>query len=173
MEGIDSNVITVLITLVTVLGSGAAWQFYEKRMNLRHEENEKDKKEHLLYRDDLRERVAVLESKLEQYKNQLKRACVELAKDWRTDRYLRRLEAMMIVADKDISLLLSGTGDVIESDDGILAIGSGGPYANSAAKALIKNTNLNAKEIAIESLNIAADICIYTNHNIISETIEL
>ena len=114
-----------------------------------------------------------LESKLDQYKNQLKRACVELAKDWRTDRYLRRLEAMMIVADKDISLLLSGTGDVIESDDGILAIGSGGPYANSAAKALIKNTNMNAKEIAIESLNIAADICIYTNHNIISETIEL
>ncbi len=114
-----------------------------------------------------------LESKLDQYKNQLKRACVELAKDWRTDRYLRRLEAMMIVADKDISLLLSGTGDVIESDDGILAIGSGGPYANSAAKALIKNTKMNAKEIAVESLNIAADICIYTNHNIISETIEL
>ena len=114
-----------------------------------------------------------LESKLDQYKNQLKRACVELAKDWRTDRYLRRLEAMMIVADKDVSLLLSGTGDVIESDDGILAIGSGGPYANSAAKALMKNTKMNAKEIALESLNIAADICIYTNHNIISETIEL
>jgi len=114
-----------------------------------------------------------LESKLDQYKNQLKRACVELAKDWRTDRYLRRLEAMMIVADKDVSLLLSGTGDVIESDDGILAIGSGGPYANSAAKALIKNTEMNAEEIAIESLNIAADICIYTNHNIISEKIEL
>ena len=114
-----------------------------------------------------------LEAKLDQYKNQLKRACVELAKDWRTDRYLRRLEAMMIVADKDVSLLLSGTGDVIESDDGILAIGSGGPYANSAAKALIKNTNMNAKEIALESLSIAADICIYTNHNIISETIEL
>ena len=114
-----------------------------------------------------------LEAKLEQYKNQLKRACVELAKDWRTDRYLRRLEAMMIVADKDISLLLSGTGDVIESDDGILAIGSGGPYANSAAKALMNNTEMNAKEIAVESLNIAADICIYTNHNIISETIEI
>tara|TARA_B100000700_G_C14813686_1_gene746429 strand:+ start:377 stop:925 length:549 start_codon:yes stop_codon:yes gene_type:complete len=114
-----------------------------------------------------------LESKLDQYKNQLKRACVELAKDWRTDRYLRRLEAMMIVADKDISLLLSGTGDVIESDDGILAIGSGGPYANSAAKALIKKTSLNAKEIAIESLNIAADICIYTNHNIVTEVIEV
>ena len=114
-----------------------------------------------------------LETKLDQYKNQLKRACVELAKDWRTDRYLRKLEAMMIVADKEVSLLLSGTGDVIESDDGILAIGSGGPYANSAAKALIKHTSMNAKEIATESLNIAADICIYTNHNIVSETIEI
>ena len=114
-----------------------------------------------------------LESKLDQYKNQLKRACVELAKDWRTDRYLRKLEAMMIVADKEISLLLSGTGDVIESDDGILAIGSGGPFANSAAKALIKHTSMNAEEVAKESLNIAADICIYTNHNIVSETIEI
>ena len=114
-----------------------------------------------------------LETKLDQYKNQLKRACVELAKDWRTDRYLRKLEAMMIVADKEVSLLLSGTGDVIESDDGILAIGSGGPYANSAAKALLKHTSMNAKEIAIESLNIAADICVYTNHNIASETIEI
>jgi ATP-dependent HslUV protease subunit HslV len=114
-----------------------------------------------------------LESKLDQYKNQLKRACVELAKDWRTDRYLRKLEAMMIVADKEISLLLSGTGDVIESDDGILAIGSGGPYANSAAKALLKHTSMKADEIAVESLNIAADICVYTNHNIVSETIEI
>ena len=114
-----------------------------------------------------------LESKLDQYKNQLKRACVELAKDWRTDRYLRRLEAMMIVADKNISLLLSGTGDVIEADDGVLAIGSGGPYASSAAKALIKNTKMNAKEVAIESLNIAADICVYTNHNIVIEEINL
>jgi ATP-dependent HslUV protease subunit HslV len=114
-----------------------------------------------------------LESKLDQYKNQLMRSCVELAKDWRTDKYLRKLEAMMIVANKDVSLLLSGTGDVIESDDGILAIGSGGPFANSAAKALLKNTDLNAKDIAIESLNIAADICIYTNHNIVSETIDL
>ena len=114
-----------------------------------------------------------LESKLDQYKNQLKRSCVELAKDWRTDKYLRKLEAMMIVADKEISLLLSGTGDVIESDDGILAIGSGGPFANSAAKALIKHTSMNAEEIAKESLNIAADICIYTNHNIVSETIEI
>jgi ATP-dependent HslUV protease subunit HslV len=114
-----------------------------------------------------------LETKLDQYKNQLKRACVELAKDWRTDRYLRKLEAMMIVADKDVSLLLSGTGDVIETDDGVLAIGSGGPFAQSAAKALLKNTKLNAKEIANESLNIAADVCIYTNHNIIIEEIQL
>ena len=114
-----------------------------------------------------------LEAKLDQYKGQLKRACVELAKDWRTDRYLRRLEAMMIVADKDVSLLLSGTGDVIETDDGILAIGSGGPYALSAAKALIKNTKLSAKEVAEESLNIAADVCIYTNHNIVIEEINL
>ena len=114
-----------------------------------------------------------LETKLDQYKNQLKRACVELAKDWRTDRYLRRLEAMMIVANKDVSLLLSGTGDVIETDDGILAIGSGGPYALSAAKALIKNTKLTAKEVAKESLNIAADVCIYTNHNIVIEEISL
>ena len=112
-----------------------------------------------------------LESKLDQYKGQLKRACVELAKDWRTDRYLRRLEAMMIVADKDVSLLLSGTGDVIETDEGILAIGSGGPYANSAAKALINNTKMDAKEIAIESLKIAADICVYTNHNLVIEEI--
>ena len=113
------------------------------------------------------------EEKLSKYGGNMKRSAIELAKDWRMDRYLRRLEAMMIVADKDVSLLLSGTGDVIESDDGILAIGSGGPYANSAAKALMKNTNMDAKQVALESLNIAADICIYTNHNIISETIEL
>ena len=114
-----------------------------------------------------------LESKLEQHTNQLKRACVELAKDWRTDKYLRRLEAMMIVADKKESLLLSGTGDVIEPDDGVLGIGSGGPYAISAAKALIKDSNFTAEEIAIKSLNIAADICIYTNHNIVVEKIEI
>ena len=114
-----------------------------------------------------------LETKLEQHTNQLKRACVELAKEWRTDKYLRRLEAMMIVADKDVSLLLSGTGDVLETDDGILAIGSGGPYANSAAKALLKNTKMNAKEVAIESLNIAADICVYTNHNLVTEEIKI
>jgi len=114
-----------------------------------------------------------LESKLEQHTNQLKRACVELAKDWRTDKYLRRLEAMMIVADKKVSLLLSGTGDVIEPDDGILGIGSGGPYAISAAKALINNTDLSAEKVAIKSLNIAADICVYTNQNIVLEKIEV
>jgi len=113
-----------------------------------------------------------LESKLEQHANQLKRACVELAKDWRTDKYLRRLEAMMIVADKNVSLLLSGTGDVIEPDDDILGIGSGGPYAISAATALMKETDLSAEKIAIKSLNIAADICIYTNHSIVLEKIE-
>ena len=114
-----------------------------------------------------------LEAKLDQYKNQLKRACVELAKDWRTDRYLRRLEAMMIVADKSVSLLLSGTGDVIEPDDGILGIGSGGPYAISAAKALINNTDLDAENIALQSLNVASDICIYTNNNIVLEKINI
>ena len=114
-----------------------------------------------------------LESKLEQYKNQLKRACVELAKDWRTDRYLRRLEAMMIVADKSISLLISGTGDVLETDDGILGIGSGGPYAISAAKALINNTDLDAEKTALEALKIAGDICVYTNHNITLEKINI
>ena len=113
-----------------------------------------------------------LESKLEQHTNQLKRACVELAKDWRTDRYLRRLEAMMIVADKKISLLLSGTGDVIEPDDGILGIGSGGPYAISAAKALMSNTDLSAEEVAKKALNIAADICIYTNRNLTIEELK-
>ena len=114
-----------------------------------------------------------LESKLEKHPGQLQRACVELAKDWRTDRYLRRLEAMMIVADKGISLLISGTGDVIESDDGILGIGSGGPYAISAAKALIDDNKLSASNVAERALHIAADICIYTNHNIVSEKIEI
>jgi len=114
-----------------------------------------------------------LESKLEKHPGQLQRACVELAKDWRTDRYLRRLEAMMIVADKSISLLISGTGDVIESDDGILGIGSGGAYAISAAKALINDSELSASNIAEKALHIAADICVYTNHNIVSEKIEI
>lgn len=111
-----------------------------------------------------------LEAKLEKHPSQLGRACVELAKDWRTDRYLRRLEAMMIVVDKNLSFIISGTGDVIEPDDGILAIGSGGNYALAAAKALI-NTNSSAETIAKKSLEIAADICIYTNHNIIVESL--
>ena len=114
-----------------------------------------------------------LESKLEKHTGQLQRSCVELAKDWRTDRYLRRLEAMMIVADKNISLLVSGTGDVIESDDGILAIGSGGAYAHSAAKALTDNKDLTATDIATRALSIAADICVYTNHNVVLEKIKL
>lgn len=112
-----------------------------------------------------------LESKLEAYKGNLKRAAVELAKDWRTDKYLRRLEAMLIAADRECSLLISGMGDVIEPDDGIIAIGSGGPYALSAARALARNTNLSAKEIAQISMNIASEICIYTNKNIIIESL--
>lgn len=112
-----------------------------------------------------------LEAKLEKHSDQLTRACVELAKDWRTDKYLRQLEAMMIVADKDVSLILTGNGDVVEPDDGILAIGSGGNYALSAARALIDIEELTAEDIAKRSLNIAADICVYTNHNIIIESI--
>ena len=104
-----------------------------------------------------------LEQKLEQFNGNLMRASVELAKDWRMDKMLRRLEAMLIAVDKDSSLLLSGTGDVIEADDGILAIGSGGPYAQAAAKALIAHSDLNAEAIAREALAIAGDICIYTN----------
>ena len=111
-----------------------------------------------------------LEAKLEQYPNQLTRACVELAKDWRTDKYLRRLEAMMIVVDKDTSLILSGTGDVIEPDDGVLAIGSGGNYALSAARALL-DTKFGAEEITKKAMKIAGDICIYTNHNLTIETL--
>ena len=110
-----------------------------------------------------------LEQKLEQYKGNLMRAAVELAKDWRTDKILRRLEAFLVAVDKDYSLLLSGTGDVIESDDGILAIGSGGPYAQAAAKGLIAHSDLGAEEICRESMNIAASICIYTNDDIIVE----
>jgi ATP-dependent HslUV protease subunit HslV len=110
-----------------------------------------------------------LESKLETYPKQLTRACVELAKDWRTDRYLRRLEAMMAVCDKSVSLLLSGTGDVLEPDDGLIAIGSGGPMALAAARALRDVEGLDAEEIARRSLAIAADICIYTNHNVTLE----
>jgi ATP-dependent HslUV protease subunit HslV len=112
-----------------------------------------------------------LELKLEKASNNLMRACVELAKDWRTDRYLRRLEAMMLVADKDVSLILSGNGDVLEPKDGLMAIGSGGNYALAAAQAL-GSTKLDAEKVAIKSLEIAADLCIYTNRNIIVEKIK-
>ncbi len=112
-----------------------------------------------------------LESKLEKSSNNLMRACVEMAKDWRTDRYLRRLEAMMVVADKDASLILSGNGDVLEPKDGLMAIGSGGNYALAAARALFKS-KLSAEQIAKQSLEIAAELCIYTNDNIIIETIK-
>src|SRR5262245_55206682 len=103
------------------------------------------------------------ESKLEQYRGNLERSAVELAKDWRTDRILRRLEAMLIVVDRTSTFLLSGTGDLIEPDDGIVAIGSGGPYAMAAAKALAQNTDLDARTIAERAMAIASDICIYTN----------
>ncbi len=112
-----------------------------------------------------------LEAKLERFPNQLERACVELAKDWRTDRYLRRLEAMMAVADKDRSFTLTGNGDVLEPDDGLIAIGSGGNYALSAARALIDLPGLDAEDIARRAMKIAADICVYTNYNILVETI--
>jgi len=111
------------------------------------------------------------EGVLEKHSGQLKRAAVELAKDWRTDRMLRRLEAMMIVADNDASLLISGTGDVIDAMDDLIAIGSGGPYAQSAARALFDNTELPARDIVEKSLKIAADICIYTNHSVTIEEI--
>ena len=110
-----------------------------------------------------------LEAKLEQHPGQLARACVELAKDWRTDRYLRRLEAMMAVADKSVSLVLTGTGDVLEPEDGLIGIGSGGAYALAAARALIDRDDLDAEEIARKAMKIAGDICIYTNHNVILE----
>ncbi len=110
-----------------------------------------------------------LEAKLEQHPGQLTRACVELAKDWRTDRYLRRLEALMAVADKNVSLLISGTGDVLEPEDGLIGIGSGGNYALAAARALVDQDNMDAEAIARKSLQIAADICVYTNTNITVE----
>jgi ATP-dependent HslUV protease subunit HslV len=113
-----------------------------------------------------------LEGKLEQYTGQLTRACVELAKDWRTDRYLRRLEAMMAVADKNVSLILSGTGDVLEPEDGIIGIGSGGGYALAAARALICNDVMDAEEVARRAMAIAAGICIYTNDKITLEKLE-
>jgi ATP-dependent HslUV protease, peptidase subunit HslV len=109
------------------------------------------------------------ESKLEQFRGNLERSAVELAKDWRADRMLRRLEAMLIVLDKTSTFLLSGNGDLIEPDDGIVAIGSGGPFALAAAKALAHNTDLDARAIAEKSMKIASDICIYTNANIVVE----
>jgi|TARA_B110000046_G_scaffold105509_1_gene112916 ATP-dependent HslUV protease, peptidase subunit HslV len=110
-----------------------------------------------------------LEAKLEQYPKQLTRACVEMAKDWRTDRYLRKLEAMMAVADKDVSLVLTGNGDVLDPEDGLIGIGSGGNYAISAARALIDIDELDAEAIARKSMAVAAGICIYTNENVVIE----
>ncbi len=109
------------------------------------------------------------EGKLEKHHGHLVRSAVEMAKDWRTDRMLRRLEALLCVADSKASLIISGTGDVIEPDDSLMAIGSGGQYALSAARALLENTDMGAREIVEKGLNIAADICIYTNHNIVIE----
>jgi len=114
-----------------------------------------------------------LEAKLEKHPGQLMRACVEMAKDWRTDRYLRRLEAMMAVADKSTSLILSGNGDVLEPEDALIGIGSGGPYALSAAKALIDRPDMDAESIVRKSLEIAAGICVYTNTNVTLESIDL
>ena len=112
-----------------------------------------------------------LENKLERFPDQLKRACVELAKDWRTDRYLRRLEAMMIVADKSESLVLTGTGDVLEPENGLMGIGSGGNYALAAARALV-DTDLSAEEIARKAMAIAAEICVYTNDQVVVESLD-
>ena len=112
-----------------------------------------------------------LESKLEQYPSQLTRACVELAKDWRTDRYLRRLEAMMAVADPSVSLILAGTGDVLEPEDGLIGIGSGGNYALAAARALMDREDMDAEAIARKAMQIAADICVYTNESVVLETV--
>ena len=111
------------------------------------------------------------EGKLEQYGN-LTRAAIELAKDWRTDRMLRRLEALLCVADQDTSLMITGNGDVVEPEDNLMAVGSGGAYAQAAARALMSNTELDARTIAEKALEIAADICIYTNRNLVIETLE-
>jgi ATP-dependent HslUV protease subunit HslV len=113
--------------------------------------------------------LARFETKLEQYQGQLERAAIELSKDWRTDKYLRNLEALLIVSDKNDAFLISGKGDVISSDDGLLAVGSGSNYALAAARALVKHTNLSAREIAEDSLKIAGEICIYTNSEIVLE----
>ena len=114
------------------------------------------------------------EGKLEKHSGQLVRAAVEMAKDWRTDRYLRRLEALLIVADREASLMISGNGDVMEPEpNGVLAIGSGGNFASAAARALVENTELSARDIVEKSLHVAADICIYTNHNLTIETLDV
>lgn len=112
------------------------------------------------------------EAKLEKHQGNLTRSALELAKDWRTDRIMRRLEALLAVADEHTSLIISGNGDVIEPEHGLMAIGSGGPYAQSAATALMENTDLSARDIVEKGLHIAADICIYTNHNLTIETLE-
>ena len=113
-----------------------------------------------------------LEAKLEQYPRQLTRACVELAKDWRTDRFLRRLEAMMAVADSKVSLLVSGTGDVLEPEDGLIGIGSGGNYALAAARAMMDRDDMDAEAIARKALRIASEICVYTNNNLTVEVLD-
>ncbi len=112
------------------------------------------------------------EAQLEKHQGQLVRSAVELAKDWRSDRALRKLEAMLIVANKDASLIITGNGDVVEPEEGLVAIGSGGNFAQAAGKALLENTELGAREIVEKSLNIAADICVYTNHNQIVEELD-
>ncbi|MEL6710590.1 MAG: ATP-dependent protease subunit HslV [Pseudomonadota bacterium] len=112
------------------------------------------------------------EGKLEKHSGHLMRAAVELAKDWRTDRMLRRLEALLLVADKNASLTITGNGDVIEPEDDLMAIGSGGTFAQSAAKALLDNTELSARDIVEKSLHIAADVCVYTNHNLVIEELD-
>lgn len=112
------------------------------------------------------------EAKLEKHQGNLMRSAVELAKDWRTDRMLRRLEALLAVADKEHSLIISGTGDVIEPEDSIMAIGSGGNYATAAARALVENTDLPAEDIVTKGLKIAGDICVYTNSNVVIEVLE-
>ena len=112
------------------------------------------------------------EAKLEMYQGHLVRAAVEMAKDWRTDKMLRKLEALLAVADSKASLIITGNGDVIEPENGLIAIGSGGPYAQSAARALQENTRLGAKQIVEKALGIAADICVFTNHNLVIEELE-
>lgn len=112
---------------------------------------------------------ARFENKLEQYRGNLSRAAIELAKDWRMDKSLRQLDAFLIVADKEHSFLISGTGDVVEPDDGIIAIGSGGPYATAAARALLRHTDFSARDIVLEAMKITSEICVYTNNEIVIE----